>query len=100
MPRKQPVWFVLIIRMTASSFTLIVVWIICSPYRNIGRGFNFKRTCLDGATQAGMVATTGITGLPFALRYSRPPCHWRHASFASDHSYRDRSRLQFKSARY
>jgi len=35
MPRKQPVWFVLIIRMTA-SFTLIVVWIIRRPRRNIG----------------------------------------------------------------
>lgn len=40
MPDKQLVWFILIIRVTA-SLTLVLIWIIRNPYRFAGRGFSF-----------------------------------------------------------
>jgi hypothetical protein len=47
MPDKQLVWFILIIRVTA-SLTLVLIWIIRSPYRFAGRGgFTFHRTGKD-----------------------------------------------------
>jgi len=33
----KPRCIVLIIRVTA-SFVLVLIWIICGPYRNMGRG--------------------------------------------------------------
>ena len=38
MPSHRLRCIVLVIRLTA-SLTLIVVWIICNPYLNTGRGF-------------------------------------------------------------
>jgi hypothetical protein len=43
--RKTPRCYVLVIRITA-SLTLIVVWIICSPFRFAGRGFSLHLTAL------------------------------------------------------
>lgn len=52
MPRKQPVWFILIIRITA-SLTLVMVWIIRSP-AGTSAGFSFHRTCGDCLTGKGL----------------------------------------------
>lgn len=51
MPRKQPVWFILIIRITA-TLTVVMVWIIRRPRQRIGGVFNFREplescSCID-----------------------------------------------------
>ena len=58
MSSHTPRCYILVIRVTA-SLTLVLIWIICSPSRNIGRGFIFL-TAKMYAYPASMLAASII----------------------------------------
>src|SRR5947208_1096698 len=57
--QTTPRCYILVIRVTA-SLTLVLIWIICSPYQSIGRGLILTCYQVKDDTRSGMIPEVAL----------------------------------------